>query len=35
MVTTYGVPVHNEKGETVAVVDADISLDWLEEIVEE
>ena len=35
MVTTYGVPVHNAKGETVAVVDADISLDWLEEVMEE
>lgn len=35
MVTTYGVPVHNEKGETVAVVDADIALDWLEDVVEE
>jgi len=35
MITTYSVPVHNEKGETVGVVGADIALDWLEEIVEE
>ena len=35
MVTTYGVPVHDEKGKIVAVVDADIDLDWLEEIMEE
>ena len=34
-VTTYGVPVHNNKGEIVAVVDADIALDWLEEVMEE
>ena len=34
-VTTYGVPVHNSKGEIVAVVDADIALDWLEEVAEE
>ena len=35
MVTTYGVPVHDDKGEIVAVVDADIALGWLEEVVEE
>ena len=35
MVTTYGVPVHNDKGVIVGVVDADIALDWLEEVVEE
>ena len=35
MVTTYGVPVHDNKGEIVGVVDADIALDWLEEVVEE
>jgi sigma-B regulation protein RsbU (phosphoserine phosphatase) len=35
MVTTYGVPVHNKIGETVAVVDADIALDWLKDVVEE
>ena len=35
MVTTYGVPVYDEKGEIVGVVGADIALDWLEEIVEE
>jgi len=34
-VTTYGVPVHNDKGEIVAVVGADIALDWLEEVLEE
>ena len=35
MVTTYSVPVHDEKGKTVGVVGADIALDWLEEVVEE
>ena len=35
MVTTYGVPVRNTKGEIVAVVDADIALDWLKEVMEE
>ena len=35
MVTTYSVPVHNDKGIIVGVVDADIALDWLEEVVEE
>jgi sigma-B regulation protein RsbU (phosphoserine phosphatase) len=35
MLTTYGVPVHDNQGKTVAVVDADIALDWLEEIAEE
>ena len=35
MVTTYSVPVHNTKGETVAVVEADIALDWLKEVMEE
>ena len=35
MVTTYGVPVRDNKGKIVAVVDADIALDWLEEVVEE
>ena len=35
MVTTYGVPVHDNQGKTVAVVDADVALDWLEEIMEE
>ena len=34
-ITTYGVPVRNGKGKTVAVVEADLSLDWLEEIVNE
>jgi sigma-B regulation protein RsbU (phosphoserine phosphatase) len=35
MVTTYGVPVHDNQGKTVAVVDADVALDWLNEIMEE
>ena len=35
MVTTYSVPVHDDKGKTVGVVGADIALDWLEEVVEE
>ena len=34
-VTTYGVPVHDKKGKIAAVVAADISLDWLEEVVNE
>ena len=35
MVTTYSVPVHDDKGKTVGVVGADIALDWLEEVMEE
>jgi sigma-B regulation protein RsbU (phosphoserine phosphatase) len=35
IITTYSVPVHDEKNRTVAVVYADISLDWLDEIMEE
>lgn len=35
MVTTYGVPVKDDKGRTVGVVGADIALDWLEEVMEE
>ena len=35
MVTTYSVPVHDDKGVTVGVVGADIALDWLEEVMEE
>ena len=35
MVTSYSVPVHDDKGKTVGVVGADIALDWLEEVVEE
>ena len=35
IVTTYSVPVQNVKGEDVAVVEADISLDWLKEVVNE
>lgn len=35
VITTYGVPVRNMKGEYVAVVEADLSIDWLEEVVNE
>ena len=35
MVTTYGVPVHGPGDEIVAVVDADLSLDWLDGILDE
>lgn len=35
VVTTYSVPVHDDKGKIVGVVGADIALDWLEEVVEE
>ena len=35
MVTTYGTPVHDRKGKTVAVVDADLSLDWLNQVIAE
>ena len=35
MVTTYSVPVHDDKGKIVGVVGADIALDWLEEVMEE
>ena len=35
MVTTYSVPVCDDKGKTVGVVGADIALDWLEEVMEE
>ena len=34
-ITTYGAPVHNSKGDIVAVVEADLSLDWLEDVVNE
>ena len=34
-ITTYGAPVRNSKGKIVAVVGADLSLDWLEELVNE
>jgi sigma-B regulation protein RsbU (phosphoserine phosphatase) len=34
-ITTYGVPVCNSKGKIVAVVEADLSLVWLEEIINE
>ena len=35
IITTYSVPIHDEKGRIVAVVYADISLDWLDAIMEE
>ena len=35
MVTTYGTPVHDRKGKTVAVVDADLSLEWLDNVIAE
>ena len=34
-VTTYSVPVHDDDGRTVAVVIADISIDWLDDIMNE
>ena len=34
-VTTYSVPVHDDDGRTVAVVIADISFDWLEDVMNE
>ena len=34
-VTTYSVPVHDDEGRIVAVVIADISLDWLEDVMNE
>ena len=34
-ITTYGAPVRNGKGKIVAVVEADLSLEWLEEVVNE
>ena len=33
-VTTFGRPVHDRSGKIVAVVDADLSIDWLNEIIE-
>ncbi len=35
IVTSYGVPVRNDKGKIVAVVDADLSLDWLDNVLNE
>ena len=35
MVTTYGVPVRDGAGKIVAVIDADISLQWLEKVIDE
>lgn len=32
MLTTYSVPVKDNKGEVVAVLDADVSLNWLDEV---
>jgi len=34
-ITTYGVPVRDGTGKIVAVVDADISMDWLDEMMNE
>ena len=34
-VTTYGAPVKNGKGEIVAVIEADLSLVWLEKVINE
>ena len=34
-VTTYGAPVKNGKGEIVAVVEADLSIVWLEKVINE
>ena len=34
-VTTYSVPVHDDDGRTVAVVIADISIGWLDDVVNE
>jgi len=35
IVTSYGVPVRNSQGKIVAVIDADLSLDWLDKIMNE
>ena len=35
LITTYSVPIHDEKGRFAAVVYADISLEWLDEVMEE
>ena len=35
VVTTYSVPVRDKKDKTVAVVTADISIDWLEDVINE
>ena len=32
MLTTYSVPIFDKEGKIVAVLDADISLDWLDEV---
>ena len=34
MLTTYSVPVKDNEGEIVAVLDADISLNWLDEVLD-
>ncbi|MBQ6191025.1 MAG: SpoIIE family protein phosphatase [Bacteroidaceae bacterium] len=33
MLCTYTIPVHNKKGETVALLGADVSLDWLTSVI--
>lgn len=35
VITTYGVPLHDNKGKKVGIVYADIALDWLEDILNE
>ncbi len=35
VVTSYGVPIRNEKGEIAAVIDADLSLEWLVAVMNE
>jgi len=35
MITTYGVPVRDGNGDIVAVIDADLSLEWLNEVINE
>ena len=35
IITTYGVPIRDDNGRIAAVVYADISLDWLDEVMEE
>ena len=32
MLTTYSVPIYDNQGKVIAVLDADISLDWLDEV---
>ena len=35
VITTYGVPVRDEKNRTIGVVYADIAIDWLKDVMEE